>query len=721
MRVLTIGLIGGLALPSPAAPLRQSPAPPTQSQPPATTASTAPATTQFDPAAAQQQRQLQVFGPILLNGSDDINAETRRNAALELLDMGGRVPEALDVVRQALQSRKPQVALAAAAALQTCADPPPALLDALAAALDSAPAEIVPSLSAALARYGDDAAARVSDVALRASTTAQARLNAVMALGSFRSRNAAAALMRVMQNSSASGANSPVGSVNLLSVGTQADLRRVAIASLERMTGLSYGQDVAAWQAWWTRAADDTDEQWYRVISESLASRAALLQQQLLEQRAMNDRTSRELFSTYHDLYPALPIDEQLRRLGQLLQHKLAPVRAFALSRVGILTRDSVRMPPEVVDLVRAALNDEAPDLRQSAAQLLDELNDEHTADAVAARLAVEQSPQVAGALLAVLGRRPTPAAIDPALRLLDDQAVGDQAADALWAMMQSTVATTEGRAKVREAVHNAMQRRASAATLRLAAYLGDDRDVVDLTLVLDGEDRRLRGAVAEGFCKRGLRQPLIDRADDEAIYPFAIRALADGPADLAAFNLLVGMKPADSNKRLWSEMVIKLASRLQPADLPAADDALKNLAYADAGLRRDAMIGAAALPRDTLPAADRLRIVERLAPLLIDLGDAVRAWDILETLSSSPSVTPSLRVVHFQAAALTGHFDRAAQMQGDPAAWIALLARETQRGNPACPRLYDEVVRRFATDLGLQDRQRLSDIGAALHRGESG
>src|SRR4051812_32814409 len=45
------------------------------------------AASQPHPATAQQQRQIQVFGPTLLNPSADIEAQTRREAAHELMLM----------------------------------------------------------------------------------------------------------------------------------------------------------------------------------------------------------------------------------------------------------------------------------------------------------------------------------------------------------------------------------------------------------------------------------------------------------------------------------------------------------------------------------------------------------------------------------------------------------------------------------------------------------
>ena len=61
------------------------------------------AASQPDSAEIARQRQLQVFGPILLNPSRDIDAETRRNAAQELLNMHSA--DSSELLKNAIASR----------------------------------------------------------------------------------------------------------------------------------------------------------------------------------------------------------------------------------------------------------------------------------------------------------------------------------------------------------------------------------------------------------------------------------------------------------------------------------------------------------------------------------------------------------------------------------------------------------------------------------------
>ncbi len=64
-----------------------------------------------DALSARQRRLLQVFGTILLNPSNDIDTETRRRAAEELIAMG--LPEATARLDHALRSGEINVMLLA--------------------------------------------------------------------------------------------------------------------------------------------------------------------------------------------------------------------------------------------------------------------------------------------------------------------------------------------------------------------------------------------------------------------------------------------------------------------------------------------------------------------------------------------------------------------------------------------------------------------------------
>ena len=131
------------------------------------------------PLTEQQKRQLQIFGPILLNPSTDIDANTRQNAAQELIEMGA--PEATEVLAEALRSRKAPVMQAAVSALYTSRASLPELSDPAVIALVGAPAEALEPLSWLVSQYGDPALRRVAELATNKSASPDSRLGPIYA------------------------------------------------------------------------------------------------------------------------------------------------------------------------------------------------------------------------------------------------------------------------------------------------------------------------------------------------------------------------------------------------------------------------------------------------------------------------------------------------------------------------------------------------------------
>lgn len=646
----------------------------------------------------QQQRQLQIFSRIVLNSSPDIAAEIRRNAALELVALG--VPEAIDILDQALRSQKAAVMLAAISAMQSSPSPIPQLLDPALAALPTAPESTVESLGWALARYGSDALDGIIQLATQPTNPVSRRFAPIQALSAFDSQAAAAALMGILNDQ-----ESP------------AEITVIACESLQRLSGLSYGTDVAQWGQWWREAGSLPAEEWSAYINKSLSRRAAQLQQELQKQRDLNDQVARELQAAYRELYPALATDEQLRRLPALLQNQFAAVREFAVNRVTLLLRDSVRIPIEVQHKLAERLADESAAVRIHAAKALDELNYENVGAAIAARLAGEQSPQVIAAFFEVLVRRPTPAALEVARKALADPAWRDQAAALMWEIHKAAPLNDETLAVVRTDAQRQFRDKRAASLARLLAWIGADDDVPALSELLAADDPAMRAAVAEGFCQRGLRQPLVDRASDPVVYPFALRVVADGRADVASFALLVGLAPDESQRKAWSDAVMKLAAKLSSAHLIAADDALLAASHGDVALREMILARAVALPPDELPNGQRTAAIARLAPMLLERGEAARAHALLDSINCQ---APALPRLCFEAAALAGHYDKAAQLQEDAGAWVSLLARAAQQNLDSAAPLCREILRRFNGRLEPDDQAIVDDISESLRDSET-
>src|SRR5690606_34909809 len=97
-------------------------------------------------------------------------------------------------------------------------------------------------------------------------------------------------------------------------------------------------------------------------------------------------------------------------------------------------------------------------------------------------------------------------------------------------------------RAAICETIRAADRWRGSAEHARLLGAIGGEDDLHQIEPLLDGSEPAMRRAVAEAFLRRSLRQPLLERSDDDVVYPFAVRSLARGDVDLNAARRVLAM-----------------------------------------------------------------------------------------------------------------------------------------------------------------------------------
>jgi hypothetical protein len=205
-------------------------------------------------------------------------------------------------------------------------------------------------------------------------------------------------------------------------------------------------------------------------------------------------------------------------------------------------------------------------------------------------------------------------------------------------------------------------------------------------------------------MARRGLRHRLVDRADDPAIYSYAVQALARGPADMDSLRVIISLRPPDSQRDLWAQAIRSAAATLPIESLPEVDDLLADASWGEASIRRDVLLRASVPATPPLATNLQIELLRRLASVLIDLGEGVQAYEVLKAANGA-TVHDSLKDVRFQAAALSGHYDEAVQMQGDPAAWIALAQTLADRNPQGAAALRDEINRRFGNELTQQQR----------------
>jgi hypothetical protein len=362
-------------------------------------------------------------------------------------------------------------------------------------------------------------------------------------------------------------------------------------------------------------------------------------------------------------------------------------------------------------------LNDESPALRVQAARLLDELNYDMAGTLIAERLQQETSPAVVSDLLDVLVRRPVSAAAAPARKWLAEPEVADEAADLLFRICAIGPLGDDMMRDLRIDARNILQQRSNRSAVRLLALIGDDHDLTRCNDLLDDDDPVIREAVADGYCQRGLRQPLIDRSHDSAIHSQLIRVLTEGAVDLTALRTLVNLKVVESNLAMWQEGMAKAISKLPPADLIAADDLLAANSHINGNLRQALLARAIAMPREELAADRRTIAVSRLAPMLMEQGDAIRAYALLDGM---PLENPTLKSLYFRAAALSGQYEKASEIRKEPRAWVELLTTLAEKDLTAAGALCKEIERRFAGRLSEEDQAIVDEVNESVRQSQS-
>ena len=630
----------------------------------------------------RQKRQLELFDSTVRNPSADISPEIRVSAAEELIAMD--IPEAIERLSLALRSDEPVVVTAVIDAMEASPEPVADLLPAAAETLTDATVEQVEKLSLILPRYGEEALVLVSAAARDRNEPPARRVGPIQALASFRSREAAIRLMALLQE------QEPQPPEIIAATG----------ASLEKLTGLPYGADADQWRKWWEKLKNEPIENWLRVMVLHLSTRTAELERESHHKTRENEDIALRLTEVLRELFLSMTTDEQIGRLPALLRDDLPHVREFALGRVELRLRDSVRIPEPIQTELAERLVDvnERPSSRLLAGRLLNELNYQGTSYLVAEALVVEETAAVARGYLEILAKRPAPSALAPALLWINDSTAGDAAASALWTLIVNDMVATDDKA-VQRSVRQALQWRTTPQLIRVLAAMGDDVDQDRMEQLLDGQDQLLRRAAAQGLAQAGAIDPLLQRAADPIIYPFVIRLLAEGPAEVATVRALAALAPPEEHRQEWTRTLEATADTLAGADLLEVDDALSAYAHVDGALRAEILARVPGLPSDAMTTEQRSELLVRLARLRIDMAEYQSAYEGLAWPNGAPTST-ALVEIRFQATVLSGRYDEAAVINDDVMTWLALLEELIERHSTAATAVKTEIGRRFLNEL---------------------
>lgn len=647
------------------------------------------------PLTVRQERDLALFTAILRDES--IELEIRRGVAENLLEMG--IPEALRVLEGELTTGDDAGKQAVLAAIPRAEHPPAQFLDLCLSMLSIAPVTLHDDLAVVLSRYGAPARQAIAAIASDPSRPEMERLAAIRALGEFQGRDAAAELMRLMDEAG----REPESVIC------------AAGESLRRLTELRYACDAGAWRRWWADASRLPPEEWESDLVRVLSARRSELERQNADERAARERITARLSTVYNDLFPAMSEDEQLRRLPALLDDELPIVREFAVRRIERLMRDSVRIPVEIQDALAQRLGDPGSvRVRAQASRLLEQLSYENAPELIARQLGRERDASVAAALLDVLSRRPTLSAVEPATAWIANPTVGPAAANAIWALEDLSLIEVAHREAAIAALRDAAATKRLPERERLRACLEPSDDPTEIEALLDGDDPALRRAVAEGFARRLHRRPLVDRAGDPIIYPHALYALAHGPSDPASFQMLASLTPDEAAVDLWTDAVLTLAGRMNPADVLDADFMLGQFSQTTPELRRAMLLRVAQREDVEIPPEQQRDLLSRLAPLLMDAQQAELAHELLSALDEQDD-TQTLKVLRFKAAALTDRYELAAGYEDVPESWVSLLEWAAELDSETAVQLHDEILRRYGDRITGQLQADFEAISAKI------
>ncbi len=642
---------------------------------------------QDPPLTLQEKDRLHADSALLLNDADTISPEIRIVAARNLLTLGK--PQAIAILDEALRSGSPPTMSAALQALREANSPPSSLLEALLLAAVNPPDETMTPLGSVLSKYGKNALERVGRLALDPQAPVEQRLAPIHLLGAFAARDSVQRLMM------------------LLSPDRQEPeaILQAACAGLEQATGMPFGNDPESWRTWWLTARDLPQSKWLKAQVTALMELVTRLQEEIQRERQTHQKIAEQFTAIYRDLFPSLPLEEQLKRLPDMLDNSLLPVREFAIDRIARLLRDSRPIPDDVQQKLAARLDDPHPELRRESMRLLDELAWPGLSEQIVARLEQETDEETIRRIFIILAKRPTLSALPGILHHASDPPFTDEAAAAVWSIANLPAfppGDSPERQSIRETYTPIWDHTPQPSILRILARFGSSETITPLLPLLDGEDAALRDALAEGLVNQPLIDPLLKRAANPSLYLFAVQGLVTAEAtqeNLQRLGDLTPPPPEDPDSpnpltQIWEEGLVNLATKLPHESIIATDDLLKTVATSN--IRRKVLETAWALPPESFLPETRLTLARHLAQLLLQMRLPAAAHTLLAPLEDE-----SLKPLRFKVALSSGeHFDEALGLNPNPKAWITILESLATDDPPRAITLSAEINRRFGSQM---------------------
>ncbi len=634
------------------------------------------------PAAIDPQ-ELSFLRSILGNPTNAI--ETRRRAAAKLLRLASPVGAA--TVVSLLDATSGDARDALGAVFRNAAAEDPELASALVGSLAYAAAEDRPRLAETIVYTGVGIDAIVVAVAVDPAKAADFRRAAIETLGRLPSRPSAEALLLVTDPARKE----------------PPEVRTAAFRSLEALAGLPLGEDHAAWRTWWERDGGfDSLERTCEERAEALTLRLAQSERDRVSVDERAERTAARLRSALAELLLGMDLAARQERVQRLLADELPTLRGFAVEQVERMLRNGDRIGEEMTATLATLLDDPVASLRGRAARLLASLAWPSIGEEVAKRLAQEQDAATAVIALEILAERPAEGSMPALLDRLEVAATAETAARAVARLHAAGLAPVGWRERAA-----AISRRSLAesgapipAMARIFALAGEESDADAIEVLLDSPDARVRRAVAEGWARRGIFEPLAVRSADSAIYVPLAASLVELDPTLAGLERMLGLaRPAESAAE-YESVLLRFVNALPVSSLLEADERFAD-ASVPAAVRLEALkrvatpVNGTAVPREVQEEA-----IERRSAILLGLG---RAEEVADLLANEPLLPEQpLFGMLFEARLRAGRFDRAASQQPDPSEWIEVMVRiaADPSSAPGAAAIAEEIARRFGDSL---------------------
>ena len=634
---------------------------------------------------------LEFYTSILSNSNIEI--QVRANAVTRMLRLGGELPER--TVANMLRTGDQQVIEAIALALSEGEVPNPPIAEALVAALADTTPENGALIGITLARLGEPALVSILDQYAAQSSLSGRRIALIRSLAAFESRLAVDSLVRILQEP------------------TSPEELAAAVLGLRAITRLELGNDVSSWIGWWSAVGDMPLEQAIGAVTRDREQRLQDQEEQIQFLERRNELVGGRLQEVLADWFITLPESEREPAVWGLLEEELSYVRMFAGLQVQRMLRNGVTPQPRTVEHIMRMLDDEVSSLRILAAQLAAAMRVEGLGERLAAKIQVEQDPQVVSMLIEQIVLNPSPHAFKPVLKRLNDPIAAQSSARALARLVDAEMVPDDWASQSLSSIrilHETHRMPASSALLVLA---GSPEDLERALLDLDDESPAVRRASAGAFVSRGLFDGVLARSGDPAIRPAAIKAF--GIMDPAEDSLqrLLALTPLDSEMVQWKLSLEGHAARF-PIEMKIEVDDLLSL---DSRVPLQVRLEILSAARASINAQDtpelHLAIIDRETELLIaesrwqDVTDALFGFDCTDH--------ERIRVRLFLAKVRLGDFEGAELVDSAPQSWINLLDGTIEVAPAEAGIIATEIEERFGEQLDSIQRERLDSITRTL------